>query len=80
MGLSPGGSVGLVKKWSVWLPPQSFGVWLTPTVVADAPVAMAVSTVYLLVTATFLPFSAALISASLVMRPAEALREVRRNS
>jgi Na+-driven multidrug efflux pump len=71
--------LGVIAVLLIALSPLILGNFGTTTVVADAPVAMAVSTVYLLVTATFLPFSAALISASLVMRHAESLREVKRN-
>lgn len=53
--------------------PQIMGNFGTPTVIEGAPVAMAVSTTYLLVTATFVPFSAALVAASLIMRHAESL-------
>lgn len=53
--------------------PQIMGSFGTTRVIEDAPVAMAVSTIYLLVTVTFLPFSAALVAASLIMRHAESL-------
>ena len=72
--------LGVIAVLLIAFSPLILGNFGTTTVVADAPVAMAVSTVYLLVTATFLPFSAALFSASLVMRHAEALREVKRDS
>ncbi|TDK26645.1 hypothetical protein E2F48_05515 [Arthrobacter crusticola] len=49
---------------------------------AGAPVAMAVTTLYSAASIAFLPFSASLVAASLVMRHAESLaarKEVRRD-
>jgi hypothetical protein len=65
--------LGTIAVLLIAFSPLVLGNFGTTTVMEGAPVAMAVSTVYLLVTATFLPFSAALISASLVMRHAESL-------
>jgi hypothetical protein len=65
--------LGVIAVLLLAFSPQIMGNFGTTRVIEGAPVAMAVSTTYLLVTATFLPFSAALVAASLIMRHAESL-------
>ena len=68
-----GRTLGATAVLLIAFGPQIMGNFGTPAVIEVAPVAMAVSTTYLLVTDTFLPFSAALVAASLIMRHAESL-------
>ncbi|TJY69015.1 hypothetical protein E4J89_12495 [Arthrobacter sp. CAU 1506] len=65
--------LGVIAVLMIAFGPLILGNFGTTTVIEDAPVAMAVSTTYQLVTATFLPFSAAFISAALVMRHSDTL-------
>lgn len=65
--------LGAIAVLLIALGPLILGNFGTTAVVEGAPVAMAVTTTYQLVTATFLPFSAAFISAALVMRHVDSL-------
>ena len=66
-------ALGAIAVLLIAMGPQILGNFGTTTVVHGAPVAMTLTTTYLLLTLTSLPFSAALIAASLVMRHAESL-------
>jgi hypothetical protein len=67
--------LGVASVLMVVLSPVIIGNFGTFHPVEAAPVATAVTTLYTVATIAFLPFSASLVAASLVMRHAEALAE-----
>ena len=73
MTLRAGIGLGVIAVLLVVLAPliiDNFGT----TFVEDAPVAMVVTAIYLLITASCVLFSAVLVAASLIMRHAESLK------
>lgn len=70
------GSIGILL---IALGPLIIGNFGTTVFMQDAPAAMTVMTVYLIATASYLPFSAALVGASLIMRHSDAPRSIEQN-